>query len=444
MSETNNGGWADDGRLVEEELDEWWPETEPADQVWVDHAESVILRDAAELAAQPDGPDGPGRPAAGWDPTVAAKTISAALQVRIEEGQRLWCYDPQWGHHCGDGFGRVTALIRRATRWLVDHWEPASSKKDIPRRYSKGMAGEVAHILEMEHPSRRNPAEPADEMLLGFRNGVLDLRAAARDGLPPPDRLLAHHPDLGLTRCLPWNYNPGGPAPKFAALIADLIPDQAERRLFQQACGSAISELPPPQQMVVLLGKGGEGKSQATDILARIIGDRYVVHLSPQDLGESMFQKRQLRGKAANLPNDLSHLAAKDIAPFKEALGGTKMTCQVKRSNTPEEFRNRATWIATTNQMPDPGLDRTWGFFRRWLPIRVAAPSWETEIVEYAEKVVGEWGGNRRGDRLVSGRPVGFHRRRVFATPPAIGDPGVGRLAADRRHRPPIRRPAFG
>ena len=332
---------------------------------------------------------------------------------------------------------------RRATRWLVDHWEPRVPKRTYPAVIPRVWPVKWRTFWRWS----TRPAgtrEPADEMLLGFRNGVLDLRAAARDGLPPPDRLLAHHPDLGLTRCLPWNYNPGGPAPKFAALIADLIPDQAERRLFQQACGSAISELPPPQQMVVLLGKGGEGKSQATDILARIIGDRYVVHLSPQDLGESMFQKRQLRGKAANLPNDLSHLAAKDIAPFKEALGGTKMTCQVKRSNTPEEFRNRATWIATTNQMPDPGLDRTWGFF----PKVAADPGGGPKLGNRNRGIRREggrgMGGNRRGDRLVSGRPVGFHRRRVFATPPAIGDPGVGRLAADRRHRPPIRRPAFG
>ena len=216
-----------------------------------------------------------------------------------------------------------------------------------------------------------------------FQNGVINIQDQTL-------ALMEHHPDHGLIRVIPHDFNPDATAPKHLAQVQRLIVKPAEANLYQQACGSAISNLSPPQQMIVLVGKGGRGKSQLLEVPRLIIGEQHCVSLSPRDLGASIFIKGQLRNKAANLPNDLSQMSSDDTAPFKEALGGDLMTAQVKHSNAPQQFRNTATWIAATNDLPNPGIDATDGFYRRWLPINATGLPITQEIAEYGKLLVDE------------------------------------------------------
>ena len=162
-----------------------------------------------------------------WDPVVAATAITEALQVRTDAEQGLWCYDPQRGHYV-DG-ERCEALIGRTLRWLVELWGPPTSRKGEVRKYGPNLRNEVRLILSEEPPSLV-PGVPRNEFLLGFNNGILDVRK-------PEDGLTAHHPTSGITRVIPHDYNLDAEATLFLRLVAQVIPDEGERGLFQQACG---------------------------------------------------------------------------------------------------------------------------------------------------------------------------------------------------------------
>ena len=358
------------GRLPEDELEFWWTETRPYDPDWVAYAHQVLQQRGGTINGNP------------WSAHTAAKIVAEAFQVRIEPGQHLWCYDPQHAHFVSDQNGRVSALIQRGVKWLIRCWSPTDSRGK-PTGYSPQKASQVLHHLSIEHPSPKNPAVPANPYLIGFRNGVINIQ-------DPTLTLKKHHPDNGLIRVIPHDYNPEATAPKHSEQVQRLITNPKEANLYQQGCGSAISNLPPPQQMIVLVGKGGRGKSQLLEVPRLIIGEQHCVSLSPRDLGSSIFIKGQLRNKAANLPNDLSQMSSDDTAPFKEALGGDLMTAQVKYSNAPQQFRNAATWIAATNDLPNPGIDATDGFYRRWLPINATGLPITQEIAEYGKLLVAE------------------------------------------------------
>ena len=349
----------------------WWPEDAPNDGPWAEHARKVVETHGRRLG---------GSRAQRWDPVVAATAITEALQVRTDAEQGLWCYDPQRGHYV-DG-ERCEALIGRTLRWLVELWGPPTSRKGEVRKYGPNLRNEVRLILSEEPPSLV-PGVPRNEFLLGFNNGILDVRK-------PEDGLTAHHPTSGITRVIPHDYNLDAEATLFLRLVAQVIPDEGERGLFQQACGVAMSELAPPQEMVVLVGQGGGGKTTCLTCLEEIIGAEHCLAISPKDIGESPFVKQQLsRGITANLPKDLSQMTSQDTAPFKEALGGDLMTGQVKHSNAPRTFRSRATWIGATNTLPSQKIDTTDGFYRRWLPVTAGAAIGEdVRVDDYARKLM--------------------------------------------------------
>ena len=322
----------------------------------------------------------------GFSDKTGARIIATALYVRTCPDHELWAYDPQQGYHRTGA--HATALINRAIRFLLDAWKPPlAGDKPGTRKYTAQTAGQITHLLRLEHPTHA-PGVPDNPMLLGFQNGVLNLTTTTGTALLP------HHPANGLTRTIPHPHPPAKPARpvKFLGLLQQVIPDKDEQRLFQQAAGVALSELPPPQEMVTLVGEGGSGKSQLLECVRLAIGPEYCRSISPKELGENLFVKQQLGGNiAVNLPTELENMGSADTGPFKELTGGDYITGQVKNSNEPNLFICRATWIGATNALPNPAIDPTWAFARRWLPISCgdAVPE-DKVVVNFAQKIMAD------------------------------------------------------
>ena len=358
-----------------EDIDRWWPTPSPCDPIRVKEAFQHITDKGKELNGKQ----------VGFSDKTGARIIATALYVRTCPDHELWAYDPQQGYHRTGA--HANALINRAIRFLLDAWKPPlAGGKPGTRKYSAQTAGQITHLLKLEHPSHA-PGVPDNPMLLGFQNGVLNLTATGT-------ALLPHHPANGLTRAIPHPHPPAKPARpvKFLELLQQVIPDKAEQRLFQQAAGVALSELPPPQEMVTLVGEGGSGKSQLLECVRLAIGPEYCRSISPKELGENLFVKQQLGGNiAVNLPTELENMGSADTGPFKELTGGDYITGQVKNSNEPNLFICRATWIGATNALPNPQIDPTWAFARRWLPVSCgdAVPE-DKVVVNFAQKIMAD------------------------------------------------------
>ena len=377
----------------EEALDDFWPNyPQASDQKWIRKTRKRLRKAGNKLAARPkpdNDNDTSGQktepepvPANYWNPKTAARIMLRAIHFRTDTDQTLWAYDPQVAHYVTGP--RVDALLGRLLQDLINHWKPIGTK-NRPLKYSAHIKAQVRLLLTEEHPSII-PHLPKNEYLLGYRNGVLDLRN-------PENGLQPHHPKWGITRTIPWNYNPQAQAPKFLQLATDVIPDTNERRLYQQQAGVALSELLPPQQVVVIVGTGGTGKTQLQECVKRAIGDKYILNLDLATLGENQFQARKFFGKAANMPSDLSNIPSKNTAAFKELTGNDLITAERKHINEDWEFRSRAAWLCATNELPAADIDKSEGFFRRWLPIAAGERilellGTEHEITNYAQEII--------------------------------------------------------
>ena len=365
---------------VARSVDVWWPEPHPRDRTGVERAREVIEGHARRLHV-----GGLGGDPEVWNPRHPLRALVEAFHVRTDELQNIWLYDPQVAHYVGGV--RAAAIWQRALSWMLEIWKCSTATnpaKGTYRQYGPFARNELEVVLRTMPPSYR-PGEPLDPFLLGFENGVIDVREE-------PAVLRPHAPTTGITRVMQCAYHPTekkkGP-PRFSEFVGRLVPDKEERGLVQEALGVAASELVPPQEMVVLVGAAGGGKTTLLGIVEGLIGEQYCRALSPRDIGESPFVKSQLRGVTANFPTDLSQMSVSDTAPFKEVLGRDLMTAQVKHSNTPLQFKSRATWVGATNALPNQRIDTTEGFYRRWAPVTAAA-GFDQRLADFAAEILAD------------------------------------------------------
>jgi P4 family phage/plasmid primase-like protien len=118
----------------------------------------------------------------------------------------------------------------------------------------------------------------------------------------------------------------------------------------------------------MLLGDGGNGKSQFLELLTRMLGDENVATPSLQDLMEDPYAKAELYGKMANIHADLSNRKLESTGTFKMLTGGDMMRGERKYERS-FKFYNYAKLIYSTNSLPDTA-DSTSAFWRRWKTIR--------------------------------------------------------------------------
>jgi P4 family phage/plasmid primase-like protien len=102
--------------------------------------------------------------------------------------------------------------------------------------------------------------------LLNVANGVVDLTTG---------ELLAHDPELHLTRLAPTRYVPGAEHPDWKASLESLpyeVHDWYQLRMGQAVTGY----MTPDDKLIVQTGGGENGKSSMLDAIGRTLGDYYV------------------------------------------------------------------------------------------------------------------------------------------------------------------------
>jgi P4 family phage/plasmid primase-like protien len=124
----------------------------------------------------------------------------------------------------------------------------------------------------------------------------------------------------------------------------------------------------PIQRAVVLVGSGKNGKTTYLKILESFYGEKYVAHLSLQQLSKEAekqtFSILSLFGKLLNIYDDLPKWPLKDVGYFKQLTGGSSVEGE-KKFGGRFSFTNSAKFYFSANEMPDVSED-TEAFFRRF------------------------------------------------------------------------------
>lgn len=198
---------------------------------------------------------------------------------------------------------------------------------------------------------------------VAFTNGFLEISTGVA-------RLVPHSPSHGARFSLPFDFDRDARAPLLEQFWSDVFGDVSEEEaslrvmLLQEFAGACLFGLAPRFQMaLVLLGPGGNGKSQAIEMLRALLPEGSTSAIKPHDWGER-FRVADLAGKLGNFCNELPaerEIVANDI--IKDVISGDPIQAE-RKNQAPFEFSSTCGHIFSANTLPTTN-DLTDGFFRR-------------------------------------------------------------------------------
>jgi putative DNA primase/helicase len=124
----------------------------------------------------------------------------------------------------------------------------------------------------------------------------------------------------------------------------------------------------PIQNILILYGPGGTGKSVFLDICTGMVGDTNYASISLQDMANNKFSIYELYNKLLNICGDMGSSKLLDTDVFKRATGRDTINGEQKYKDT-FKFKNFAKMILSLNIVP-PTNDFSSGFSRRLIIIQ--------------------------------------------------------------------------
>lgn len=197
------------------------------------------------------------------------------------------------------------------------------------------------------------PTESAN--YIAFRNGVYNIEN---------DKLLSFSPDFIITNKIEWGYNPNA-YHELADKTLDKISckDKSIRHLLEECIGYTFYRRSEIGKFFMLTGDGSNGKSTYIDLFKTILGERNIVALELQELGER-FKTAEMFGKLANIGDDIGDEFVANTAVLKKLATGDRLNVERKGQN-PFDFNNYAKLIFSANSIPRMGKGKDNGALLR-------------------------------------------------------------------------------
>lgn len=128
----------------------------------------------------------------------------------------------------------------------------------------------------------------------------------------------------------------------------------------------------PFAKWLMLVGRGGNGKSTLLETLRGLLGAKNTASVRLKTLGESEFALSRLIGKHANIVGEDTSKALKDSTNLKAITGGDTLSIDIKNKEATEQ-KLHAKVLMALNFWPEI-YDTTEGFGRRPLTIELNTP----------------------------------------------------------------------
>ncbi|HEY1082402.1 MAG TPA: hypothetical protein VGE29_09085, partial [Prosthecobacter sp.] len=188
-------------------------------------------------------------------PSVAAE-FAAKYQVAYrEEDQEFYRYHAEDGVWSLLKSGPATILICEFMKELSVRCKEMALLCRATSSFARSILALVKGIAPLEEPSHR--------ALIPVSNGVLDL-----SGETPS--LRAYTPEDGFRNKLEVSYNPEAKCERFLSeLIGPALPDPADISLLQRDLGRQLLPGNEAQNISLITGEGGSGKSVLVSIMER-------------------------------------------------------------------------------------------------------------------------------------------------------------------------------
>lgn len=197
---------------------------------------------------------------------------------------------------------------------------------------------------------------------INFKNGMLDVKTG---------QMHKHSPKYKSVNQIPHDYIEGLNIEDsvFHEFLLSRIPDKENRRMLYEYMGYCLLPTVLFREFLILVGKGGAGKSVILTQLERIVGKDNVSSVSMQSLAGNRFSSAELLNKQCNICADLPDGAVSDTSTIKQLTGDDLIQAEYKGGKF-FTFRNRAKLVFSCNALPTILNDRSDAFYSRLLIIR--------------------------------------------------------------------------
>ncbi len=166
---------------------------------------------------------------------------------------------------------------------------------------------------------------------------------------------------------LPVAYDPKAKCPRFMQYLKEVfagVDDAQDRiRALVEYMGLSLTSTTEYERALLLLGRGGNGKSKVLNLMQAMVGPDYraAVELSQLD---NRFQQSHLDGKLINVMSETSTDGAMPDATIKKIISGETLTAERKFKDAFDFRPTCKLWLAT-NHLPST-KDFSDGLFRRF------------------------------------------------------------------------------
>ena len=260
----------------------------------------------------------------------------------------------------------------RACRIVAESWKlkrQADRKRVLRKAFYAGAHGILAVIDPVyAPPDRWDRAE--SKMLFNCANGTLDLETG---------ELRPHNRDDYLTTCSAAEFS-DTPDPAAAAAWGDFVsavlPDAAERELFQEHVGYGLSADVAADEFVMLLGEPGSGKSTLLEAIMRVWGTHGAVFDPAMFLEGArghLTEVMQFRGKRLAVCAELPRRGMLDLSRLNSLTGDDFLSGRYMRQDF-VTFPRSHKLIFAGNTRPSFGDTTGHGITRRLLLLEAAPP----------------------------------------------------------------------
>ena len=328
-------------------------------------AQRGVLMRRAKDAEQLDGitaevlPDLPKSATFSWSDMNSGRMFAEFVNGKCKycKDRALWYFfdGRRWVEDAGglNAAARAKSLADRLPSMVKD--VPDDKKSDFlgwcRRWHSATTRARIVKDAQSEESIQiRFDRFDAHPWLLNVLNGMLDLRTG---------ELRPHSPDDLLTCLAPVRYDPAAPGTRWRQFIEEIFPgDPDMQRLFQQACGYALTGSTERECLFILYGPSTRnGKSTACETIAAMMGE-YARAASPLLLAP----RSNTPGAASS---DLADLVGRRFVTLPEPAAGAVWAPEtIKRLTggdainarplygSPFQFRPDAKFFVNANHLP--------------------------------------------------------------------------------------------
>lgn len=209
---------------------------------------------------------------------------------------------------------------------------------------------------------------------VNFLDCMLDVKTMQR---------VPHDPKYFSINQVPFKYEDiekASKGEKIEEFLNSMISNINDRKMFLEFSGLAKTTDTSFQKFLVLLGAAGNGKSILIRLMEASTGKMNTTNIAMQNL-EKRFATSNLVGKTLNACADLSEDAMEDCSTIKQAVGEDTLMAERKGENA-FSFKSYTKLVFSTNMLPIVKNEKTAGFYRRMLILKIDKPTIEDSDVD--------------------------------------------------------------